>query len=171
SHGAAAGIAQLQQLHRALQGAVFAVAAMQGDEHAIEARGRQLAQRMRAGIEQMRIDAGRLQRLVHALAGHQRHFALGGTAAVQDTHLAQRLHIDGRFHGLIHASSPTWAGTLLIDPAPMTTTTSPSRTKSRMACGSSATSSTKTGSIRPATRSARASARPSAATSGGSPAE
>ena len=57
-----------------------------------------------------------------------------------------------------------------IDPAPIVNTTSPSRTTSRIACGIVATSSTKTGSTLPATRSARASARPSAATIAGSPA-
>ena len=49
-------------------------------------------------------------------------------------------------------------------------TTSPSRAMSAMACGMSAMSSTNTGSTLPATRKARASERPSAATMGASPA-
>ena len=50
-------------------------------------------------------------------------------------------------------------------------TTSPSRTVSITACGISLTSPTKRGSTRPATRTARASVRLSAATMGASPAE
>lgn len=49
-------------------------------------------------------------------------------------------------------------------------TTSPSRALPSTACGMSAIASTKTGSTLPATRSARASERPSAATMGASPA-
>lgn len=52
----------------------------------------------------------------------------------------------------------------------MQSTTSPARALSRMACGMAPMSSTNTGSTLPATRRARASVRPSAATMGGSPA-
>ena len=52
----------------------------------------------------------------------------------------------------------------------MVSTTSPSSATRRMAAGISAMSSTNTGSTLPATRTARASARPSAATIGASPA-
>src|SRR4051794_1900247 len=65
------------------------------------------------------------------------------------------------------ASAP---GTAPIEPAPIVTTTSPERARSRIACGSSLTCSMKTGSTLPATRIARASALPSAATMGASPA-
>ena len=58
------------------------------------------------------------------------------------------------------------AGTAPIEPAPIAITTSPSCACSITACASSATSSTNTGSTWPATRSARASERPSAATIG-----
>ncbi|KAG1313781.1 hypothetical protein G6F62_014038 [Rhizopus arrhizus] len=136
-HRAAAGVRDAQQFQGALDRAVFAIAAMQGDEHPVEAFSGQLGQAAFARVEQVRVHAGAGQRLLHALAGHQRHFALGGTAAVQHTYFAELR---------AHASSPTWAGTLLIDPAPITITTSPLRTKSTTACGSSATSSTKTGS-------------------------
>ena len=53
----------------------------------------------------------------------------------------------------------------------MVMTTSPARATCRMASGNCATSSTKTGSTLPATRTARESERPSAATMGASPAE
>lgn len=66
--------------------------------------------------------------------------------------------------------STTLPGTAPMEPAPMQMTTSPSRALSRMACGMAAMSSTNTGSTLPATRRARASERPSAATMGGSPA-
>ncbi|MCY1555884.1 hypothetical protein D9M68_925820 [compost metagenome] len=52
----------------------------------------------------------------------------------------------------------------------MHSTTSPARALSRIVCGNAAMSSTNTGSTLPATRSARASVRPSAATMGASPA-
>ncbi len=60
--------------------------------------------------------------------------------------------------------------TVPIEPAPIAITTSPSRTCSTMVVPSSSTLSAKIGSTLPATRSARASARPSAATIGASPA-
>src|SRR5258705_9357541 len=69
--------------------------------------------------------------------------------------------------GHVHASC---AGTLPMEPAPMVSTTSPARATRRMASGISPMSSTNTGSTLPATRTARASDRPSAATMGGSPA-
>ena len=56
------------------------------------------------------------------------------------------------------------------EPAPMVITTSPSFAAARIAAGIAAISSTKTGSIFPATRSARTSERASAATIGASPA-
>ena len=69
-----------------------------------------------------------------------------------------------------HAAPASCAGTVPIEPAPIVTTTSPSRATSRIAGAMSPTVSTNTGSTRPATRTARASARPSAATIGASPA-
>src|SRR5712691_8030541 len=62
------------------------------------------------------------------------------------------------------------AATLPIEPAPMVTTTSPLCATRRMASGSAVMSSTNTGSTLPATRTARASDRPSAAMIGASPA-
>src|SRR2546422_76808 len=62
------------------------------------------------------------------------------------------------------------AGTPPIEPAPMVSTTSPGRTTLRMASGMSAILSTNMGSVLPATRIARTSERPSAATIGVSPA-
>src|SRR5690606_7853541 len=160
-HGAAAGIGQLQHLERALNRAVFSVAPVQGNEHAIKPGIGQFRERVTPRIEQVRIHADATQRVVHALPRHERHLTFGGMPAVQ---YAQAAKIR------VHSSSPNWPGTRLTDPAAMMTTTSPSRTKSCMAGGTSATSSTNTGSTRPATRNARASARPSAATSGASPA-
>ncbi len=52
----------------------------------------------------------------------------------------------------------------------MVSTTSPSRTTAQSASGRAWTSSTKIGSTRPSTRTARDRARPSAATMGASPA-
>src|SRR5690606_13986031 len=141
-HRATARIGQFQQLQRTLQCAVFAIAAMQGDERTIESLRRQVGQRTLSSIKQMGIYTLTQQRRVHAFAGHDGHLALCGTAAVQHSDLAQSLHIDGRFSRLSHANSPTKPGTLLIEPAPITTTTSPSRTKSTMAWGNSVTSST-----------------------------
>ena len=62
------------------------------------------------------------------------------------------------------------AGEPPIEPAPMVTTTSPSLAAARIAAAMSAMFSTNTGSTRPATRTARASVLPSAATMGASPA-
>src|SRR5690606_16619197 len=62
------------------------------------------------------------------------------------------------------------AATLPMLPAPMVTTTSPSRTIWISACGSSSTFSTKTGSTRPWERTARHTALPSALAIGASPA-
>ena len=68
-------------------------------------------------------------------------------------------------------SSTSCAGTPPIEPAPMHITTSPSAPWRQIACGMSAMSSTNSGSTLPATRTERASERPSAATIGASPAE
>src|SRR5690554_2005288 len=161
-HGPTAGIGKPQQFQRALDGAVFSVTTMQRDEDPVEARIGKVHHGVAASVEQMRIDAGAAQGVMHAPARHQRHFTFRRPSAEKHTYAAKIR---------THSKSPNWAGTLLMEPAPMITTTSPSRTKSRIACGSSATSSTKTGSTRPATRRALASARPSAATRGCSPAE
>ena len=56
---------------RALHGAVFAMAAMQGDEAAAETLALQLDQIALGRVEAMRIDALALQRGEHALAAHQ----------------------------------------------------------------------------------------------------
>jgi len=69
-----------------------------------------------------------------------------------------------------HHGDTSCCGVPPIEPAPIVTTMSPSRASPRSASGRSAMSSTKTGSTRPATRSARVNARPSAATMGASPA-
>src|SRR5204863_3654083 len=69
--------------------------------------------------------------------------------------------------GHVHVSC---AATLPIEPAPIVTTTSPLCATRRMACGSAVRCSTNTGSTLPATRTARASERPSAAMIGASPA-
>jgi hypothetical protein len=89
-HHAAAGVGNAQLLERALQAAVFAVAAVQRDEHAVEFFRGQFGQRALGRIEGVGVDALRFQRLQHAGAGHEGDLALGGTAAEQDADLAQR---------------------------------------------------------------------------------
>src|SRR4029450_3084758 len=69
-----------------------------------------------------------------------------------------------------HHAAASKVGGCPMEPAPIVTTTSPSRTTARIASATSAIVSTNTGSTRPATRTARTSARPSAATIGSSPA-
>src|SRR5690606_26808285 len=118
-------------------------------------------------IEGMRIDALRLQRGQHALARHQRDFALGRAPAEQDADLAEFVFQFRCAHG---CSCMIFPGTPLIEPAPIVINTSPSRITLRIVAGISAMSSTNTGSPLPATRSACASVRPSAATIGCSPA-
>ena len=65
---ARAGVGQAQQLQRALHGAVFAVAAMQGDEAAGKAFAPQLAQVALCGVERVGVHAARAQRLQNALS-------------------------------------------------------------------------------------------------------
>src|SRR5206468_1774606 len=155
-------------LQSALHRAVLAVAAVQRDEAAREALALQFAQLALRRIEGIGIDALALQRIEHAGAGHQAHFALGAGAAHQHRNLAERFHVHAHDDSLL--KSATFAATPPIEPAPIAITTSPSRDWSRIVAGNSATSSTNTGSTLPATRSARASERPSAATIGASPA-
>src|SRR6185369_670349 len=85
----------------------------------------------------------------------------------------QRAAQHGERLRLAHDHSPvafSIAGTCPIDPAPIVITTSPALASDASASGISTTLSTNTGSTLPATRTARARARPSAATIGASPA-
>src|SRR5690606_30291517 len=107
-----------------LQGTVLAMAPVQGNEHPIKTRIDQINQRIAAGVEQVGVDALAAQGLVYALPRHQGHFTLGGASAVQHADPAE-------VHS--HTVTPNWAGTRLIEPAPITTITSPSCAKSRMA--------------------------------------
>src|SRR5208283_6046093 len=103
-----------------------------------------------------------------------------GTASCAPTGVARKRRIEGKVAAKacevpgfdhVHAASCTSCrGTLPIDPAPIVSTMSLSWTSAWMADATPPTCSTNTGSTLPATRNARASARPSAATSGGSPA-
>ncbi len=79
----------LQRLERALDRAVLAEAAVQRDEHAIEAVALQLPQVALGGIERMRIDTLLAQRAQHAVAGHERNLALRRRSAQQHGHLAE----------------------------------------------------------------------------------
>jgi hypothetical protein len=90
-HHAAAGVRDAELLEGALQAAVFAVAAVQRDEDAVEFFGGQVGQRAFGRVERMGVDALGLQGLQHAGAGQDRDLALGGTAAEQDADLAQFL--------------------------------------------------------------------------------
>jgi hypothetical protein len=168
---ARAGVRQTEQLERALDAAVLAMAAVQGDEAADEALALELAELALGGIERMGVDAHAPQRQQHAGARHDRDLPLGRGAAHQHRDLAQALDVDGSVaHAAFSTISTTCAGTAPIEPAPMAMTTSPAFACSRMVAGISPMSSTKTGSTLPATRKARASERPSAATIGASPA-
>src|SRR5690606_12822128 len=108
-------VRQLQKLQRPLQGTVFTVAAMQGNENTVETGIDQIHQRVAASIEQVRIDAGAAQGFVHPLSRHQRYLALGGAPAIQNTNPSEVV---------THARSPICPGTRLMEPAPITTTTS-----------------------------------------------
>ncbi|MNT36081.1 hypothetical protein D3C72_1721410 [compost metagenome] len=94
SHHAAARVGNAQLFQRALQAAVFAEAAVQRDEDAVEFFSGQFGQAAFARVERMRVHAAACQRGQHARAGHQRHFALGRAAAEQDADLAQLFYID-----------------------------------------------------------------------------
>ena len=140
-HHAGTGVGNAEQLKRALHRAVFAVAAMQRHKAAVKAFVPELGQLAFGRIKGMRIHALAAQCLQHAVAGTQRNLALGRTAAHQHGHLAQRFHI-GRNHEA-HAcsfsldSATTLAGTAPMEPAPMHSTTSPSRAVRRMVSGMS----------------------------------
>src|SRR5690606_28333682 len=163
-HHAATGVRDAHQLQGPLHGAVLAATAVQGDEHALKTFFLQRVQVALGRIERMRIHACRLQRGEHRLARHQGHLALGGRTTEQHRNLSEtRAHTASS----MLASLP---GTAPMLPAPMVITTSPSRAAERIILGMSAMSSTNTGSTVPATRIARASERPSAATTGVSPA-
>ena len=174
-HHARAGVGDAQQFQRALHRAVLAEAAVQRDEAALEALALELRQVALGRVEGMRIDALGLQRLQHAAARHQRDLALGRVAAHQHGDLAEVLgrsrgrsclRVDARASQL----PPAWPARRRSSRRPCT---SPRRRRARCpgwpaACA--AMSSTNTGSTLPATRTARASERPSAATMGASPA-
>src|SRR3546814_19898124 len=78
--GPAAGIRQAQQFQRALHGAVFTVASVQRNEHAVESCCGQVGQRTLAGLAKMGVDSRRLQRLLHTLARHDRKSVAQGTS-------------------------------------------------------------------------------------------
>src|SRR6185503_3395505 len=109
------------------------------------------------------VEVGRDVEAVGLAAGAPAHVPRHGLVPPQ---LAAQLRELERF-AHVHVSC---AATLPIEPAPMVTTTSPSRAERRIASGRAVMSSMNCGSTWPATRSARASERPSAATIGDSPA-
>src|SRR6185295_16715220 len=109
------------------------------------------------------VDIGRHIDAVRAPAGAPADVA--GHRLVEPQVTEQLAEAEGFGH--VHCSC---AGTPPIEPAPMVMTTSRSSAARRMASGMAAISSTNKGSTFPATRTARASERPSAATIGGSPA-
>ena len=119
-------------------------------------------QRLLGRIEGVRIDALPLQRGQHARP------LFSDTSRSADVPPNSTATFPKPLIALTPATS--LPGTAPIEPAPMVITTSPSRATSRIACGMAAMSSTNTGSTLPATRIARASVRPSAATIGASPA-
>ena len=86
---AAAGVGNTQRLEHPLDGAVLAAAPMQCDEDAIEPRRLEFGERLRAGIERVRIDAPTAQCVEHTGTRHQGDLALGRAAAEQHADLAE----------------------------------------------------------------------------------
>ena len=70
-HHATAGVGQLQAFKQALQTAVFATTAMQGNKHPIRAIADQLLGQIISGINAIGIHTSRQQRVEHGLAGFQ----------------------------------------------------------------------------------------------------
>src|SRR5262245_17216573 len=139
---------------------------MRKDHGAAEAAVAHEEVRPQADEEQRLLLGQRPQKLGEGLNARWREESLGRAAGAPAQVSRDRLaEVEGVGH--VHASC---AATLPIEPAPIVTTTSPSCARRRIASGISPMSSTNTGSTPPATRSARASARPSAATIGASPA-
>src|SRR5690606_42031287 len=93
---APAGAGNGEMLERPLDRAVLAATAMERDEAAREALAAQLEEVAHRGVERMGVHALRAQRLQHAVAAHERDFALGGAAAEEHRHLAEA-----------HGASPT----------------------------------------------------------------
>ena len=87
SHDPAAGIRNTHELECPLHGAVLAVAAMQGNEHAIELRER--LQRLFCRIETVCVHAAALHGGQHGSATLERHRAFAGTTAQQHRHFAE----------------------------------------------------------------------------------
>ena len=83
-----------EQLQRALDRAVLAIAAVQRDEAAVEPLHLELIHVLPGRVERVGIDAPVLQGLEHTGARHQRDFALGRAAAHEHRHLAQVGHVD-----------------------------------------------------------------------------
>ena len=93
---AAARIGNAEPFKDALDGAVFAEAAVQGNEDALEALLFERREVLLLRVEGMRIDALRSQRLQHHGAALQRYLAFRRFAAEQHCNLAE-----------LHAASPT----------------------------------------------------------------
>src|SRR5258706_5046770 len=93
---AAAGVGNAEPFEDPLHGAVFAEAAMQGNEDALEAFLLERGEVFLLRVEGMRVDAFRAQRLQHHAAALQRDLAFRRFASKEDRDLAE-----------LHAASPT----------------------------------------------------------------
>src|SRR6185295_586260 len=93
---AAAGVWNAEPFEDALHRAVFAEAAVQRDEHALEALLFQGGEVALLWIERVGVDAFRTQRLEHHAAAFEGDLALGRLAAQQHGNLAE-----------LHSASPT----------------------------------------------------------------